>query len=286
MRHNLSSQIEDLFENGLLNILKAIPGNFLEKERLAIESVIYPAYGFYRTYRRLENTLAEHTSDVGLLTRDIGILRDIFSDVWSLVDVAYIISKLGQISPQKDFLTFSDNTAFLLNSAAQMRNFMDHPDKQFNNAINAPGWLPLFGWVSYQFTPCARCPKLPKNVVYFVNLGSTHLRGKFNINTSENIYYTPLGEIDRITLHLKKNDRCDLSLLMANLAADLNLYSTTLLKHLLPIYENPCNQQSGLQVPFPQFTVRAENNTQPISLSDIKTYLEIDKSRIQIELDD
>lgn len=284
MSHNLISQIQDLFENGLINVLKAIPGNFPERERLAIESVVFTAYGYYRVYRRLEALLIAHTSDEGNLTADIGVRRDIFADLWSLVDSAYALGKISTIKPHKNFLKLSDETRQSIWAATKLRNFMDHPAQQFENAVKAAGWFPLFGLATYQLTPCARNPRLPHNVIYMIGIASTHLRGSTNIEARDHTRASAVSEIDRITLHLKKNDSCNLSQLMADLAIDISNYSLGIHTYIFNVIQKPENQTSGLQIPFTHFTVKADLHDQQVVLAELKSELDEHKMRFEIEI--
>lgn len=278
----LSHQVEDLFENGLLNILQVIPPIISDRERLSIESVVYPAYGFYRTYRRVESMLITSTDNEGIPKDDPGFSRDVFTDVWSLVDCAYSLSKTAILPDQRKFLKFSDETSAHMSAIAELRNYMDHPSENFANTVAAKGWLPLFGWVTYQFTPCARNIISPKNKIHLIILSSTHLRGETTISAPDHTTASVLSEIDHIRLHIKRKQFCDLSRLLVTLALDLNTYSMGIQTYLIRLLEQPQpRSRPGLTRPFPWITVNGDLGTQSVELQEIKSLLDENKIRMK-----
>jgi hypothetical protein len=278
----LTYQVEDLFENGLLNILRALPVNFPEAKRLEIESVVFTAHRLFRTYKRLEHVLLSRTTIRGELQSDASETIDIFSDVWSIIDHSYILQKLSESKYHRDLLKFGVETQRLLNIASDFRNFSDHIGQNFSNAVNAKGWFPLFGWLTYQFTPCAIDFSEPHNVLYLVNVSSTHLRSTHTISAPKHVRASAAGAIDRISLHLRSGEFCNISDMLIKLAIDLNLYSIGIHTYVYDFISRPENQIHGVQVPFAKLTVRADLHEQSVELHEIKSQLDENKMRFEL----
>ena len=284
MPFTLTFQVEDLYENGLLNILRALPGNFPEQKRLEIESVVYTAHGLYRVYKRLEQSLISMTSIDGNFTATPSESREIFCDIWSLIDNAYILSRLSRSKHHNVHLKFGENTSKLLKIASDFRGFMDHIDQNFSNAAKAKGWFPLFGWLTYQYTPCAIDLSNPNNLLFLVNVSSTHIRAEFTISAPEHTRASVRSAVDRISLHLKNGKYCNITDLFIQISLDLNKYSISVQTLLQAFLLKPENQTFGVQVPFAKLTVRGDMHDQSIEFHEIKSELDENKIRIEVNV--
>jgi hypothetical protein len=135
-----------------------IPVNLAEDERLFIEAIIYTGYGYFRAYSELEILLDKNTSESGEFSTSYSTNRDAFLYAWSMIDSAYGISNLCRLSVAKRLFSFSEETEHTLREACGLRNYMDHLAANFGNFVNAEKFAPLFGWMTYQVTPCLRGP--------------------------------------------------------------------------------------------------------------------------------
>jgi hypothetical protein len=285
MPFTLKYQVEDLYENGLLNSLRTLPGNFPEQKRLEIESVVYTAYGIYRIYRRLEQRLISETTINGKFSGNASESRELFSDVWSLIDAFYAISRLSRSKYHSEYLIFSEDTSRLLKTASDFRSFMDHIDQNFANTINAKGWFPLFGWLTYQYTPCAVNFSEPHNLIFFVNISSTYIRSEYKISVPDHTRASVRSAVDRISLHLKNGKYCNITDLFVNISLDLNRYSIKIQNFIQEFLLRPENQKHGIQIPFGDLTIRGDLHEQSIEFHEIKSKLDENKIRIKVTID-
>jgi hypothetical protein len=280
----LRPQIEEFYENGLYKVLFIIPKNLEEEERLLIESIVFTAYGYFRSYVNLEKLLEENTSDVGEIPSSYHIQRDAFGYAWSLVDLAYAVLKLAQLPVGKRLLKLSEETLGWLEPVSSLRNYMDHLPANFRNAAHATRFSPLFGMLTYQMTPALRDAQNSPRVVYVTGLGSTHLKDTFSFQLNDCISEGVLSSIDNIMLHVRKNDRANLSRILANLTLDLNRFSMDIQTYLTDLLQKEDFEHGGLRIPFPVIIAKGDLEGE-ISRYDIKTPLDHDKIRVEVHLE-
>jgi hypothetical protein len=286
MTHTLTAQIEDLFENGIIHILHVLPSAFSEEERLSVESIVYTAYGMYRTYRRLEDILMRETTVEDGLIKDARLRRDIFADAWAIVDAAYALKQIATLPHQKAFLSLSEYTREGLQHAAALRNYMGHLRDNFRNSVKARGWFPLFGSLTYQFTPHARDTAVPPDHILIVSVASTHVRGPHQFDMAKHSSSEVIGVVDHATLHIKASQSCDLSRLMASLALDLNAYSVAVQSRVVEALKDTSPDIQGIMTPYATVVARADfSMPTKVTLIDLKTPLELNKIRMTIKSD-
>jgi hypothetical protein len=177
---------EDFYENGLFNLLQLLPRNLDEDERLIIESVVYNGYGYFRTYSNLERLLEQNTTDIGELAQNHALQRDAFSYAWSLVDTAYALHCLSKLRVARGVFELSPETLTWIEQGSNLRNYMDHLSSNFRNFTRALKFAPLFGMMSFQFTPLMRDAAANPKLIYVNYLSSTHIRDSYDIQYGNN----------------------------------------------------------------------------------------------------
>lgn len=282
----LSPKMEEFYESGLINIINVIPRDFPKADRLFIEAVTYTGYGFFRSYRQLENLLNEIIGTDGIVAEMTPARnRDIFTCAWQCVDAAYALLQLSMTPPAKRFPITNNEVRDALAMASSLRNYMDHLKANFGNIANSTGWFPVFGWLTCQYSPHFKDSTLPRNVSYIVNLGSTHIDGSININAMDHFKASVFSYIDNVTLHARKKDSINLSALLIDMALSLNDFSMKTQLHLAHHLENYTGDAGGVRVGWSRLTVRADLHDVEMDESRIE-YLTDYKVRIELHPND
>jgi hypothetical protein len=278
----LGPQIQEFYEEGLCNVLHLIPVNLGEEQRLLIESVIYSSHGYFRAYSHIEKLLDTHTNDEGEFSQSYSANADAFSYAWTMVDHAYALLKLSRLTVGRELFKLSPETVDMLQDIRPIRNYMDHLPENFRNTAYSRNAAPLFGWMSYQYTPAMRDNRRSHRLIYIANIASTHLKDRINLPISECSSSKVFGPIDNIILHVRSKDKINFSRLLGNLTLDLNRFSIEIQLYLTSRYEDPSFDHGGVRVPFPQIVARGDLHDEDVIRYDLKKPLDADKVRVKV----
>ena len=281
----IAPKLQEFYEEGLLKLLTFIPANLAREERLIIEGVVYTAYGLYRSYSLLENYLDSITSDNGeASTTAPSRHRDAFLFAWSAVDTIYALHQLKKAPMARALVARYDEISCYATSAARLRNFMDHLINNLKNFSQSKNSPPLFGWLTYQFTPSSRNVSLPSDVYYINNLGSTYINGTIHLSAPELSSIDVFSSIDNIVLHAR-SDRLNLSQVFRFLTLIVNDFSINAHNRMMKLFENVEFDHGGLKIPFQQATIRADLHGQVVIHRGILPMLNENKVRVNVTLD-
>lgn len=248
-----------------------------DQQRLAIESIAYIGFGAYRSYRELEILLDSKTNQIGECADDPKFYRDSFTLAWSFLDSFHAIGRILRLKSIKYFVIINDEMRNHFLVCAKLRNYMDHISDNFDNVTKAKSWSPVFGTLSYQVNPIFSDHQLSDKIFFIVMILSTHLKNSAKYRAPDISSRDAMSRIDNIYLHIRKDDKFNLSRSFVELTLLLNNFSIDFQKELLSLAENGVIN-SGLRIPYGKMTISAKLE-EPLIATEILTLLNSNKVR-------
>ncbi|MCL4673477.1 MAG: hypothetical protein KJZ64_11195 [Sphingomonadaceae bacterium] len=235
---------------------------------------------------RLEKLLDLVTGDDGIFVGTNRDRREIFNLAWMFVDQVHSLLTLSKTKMATFRFLVPGELETDYRVASIFRNYMDHLSQQLKNLSTARDFAPLFGWLSYQFAPYFRDPRVGLKHFLMPMIASSILPGNFQSEAGKASALEVFGLIDNIVIHIRRADRLNISRMFANTTVLLNDWSLRTYQAILGKLQDDSYDHGGLLVPYPALVVRADlDPDKSISHLEMDSILKANNIRVDVQFD-